>query len=104
MPPNDPDLALCFSRRVLQLSCPGCGLTRALAHFAKGEWRATIEMHPLAPFLAIEAVTLWVVWGLVLSGYWRPLRANWINRWLVVHIVALCGVWLARLIFSATPV
>ncbi|MDA2925252.1 DUF2752 domain-containing protein, partial [Acidobacteria bacterium AH-259-L09] len=86
VPPENPQFAICFSRRVLHFPCPGCGLTRAFAHLAKGEWLAAFRLHPLAPFLAPEGAFLWAAWGLMLTGHLRPPTITWVNRWLSVHL------------------
>jgi hypothetical protein len=61
-PSDDIRYSLCLSRR-LGLPCPGCGMTRALAHLAKGEWRAALTAHPFSPVLAAELALGWLLWG-----------------------------------------
>jgi hypothetical protein len=39
----------CPLRSALGVICPGCGLSRAMALFAQGHWRAAIELHAFAP-------------------------------------------------------
>lgn len=102
-PSNDPATAVCLSRRLFHLPCPGCGLTRAFAHLAKGEWRAAFTLHPLAPFLALEAILGWLAWGVALARR-RPLLLPVRAETLAVgHAVALCAVWVVRLATGTLP-
>lgn len=50
--------------------CPGCGLGRAVGLLARGEWTASLAMHPLA----VPAVALLVARS---AGLWRQtLRSS----------------------------
>ena len=104
VPDPDPARAFCFSRRFLGIPCPGCGLTRAFAHLAKGEWLAALAAHPLAPVLAAEAVAGWLFWGI---GLRRPLpRPDWIAPMTPIlfgHLAVLCALWLGRLATGSLP-
>ena len=62
-PSDGPSFTICPLRRFTGLPCPGCGMTRAFAHLAKGEWSAAVHDHPLAPLLAAELALLWAAWG-----------------------------------------
>ena len=89
VPSSDPSGAICLSRRLFHLPCPGCGMTRAFAHLAKGEWAAAVAGHPLAPVVALEIVLGWVAWGAVLTFGHRfrlPVR---IETLLVANAAAL---------------
>jgi hypothetical protein len=102
-PSNDPATAICLFRRLLHLPCPGCGLTRAFAHLAKGEWNAALRMHPLAPVLALEAVLGWLAWGAALAArrpFRLPVRAD---RLALVHAAALVVLWLGRAATGTLP-
>jgi hypothetical protein len=46
MPPT------CSTRTWLGLNCPGCGLTRALVHLARADWRASLRTHRLGGVMA----------------------------------------------------
>ncbi len=102
VPDPSPARAFCLSRRFLDLPCPGCGLTRAFAHLAKGEWSAAMVDHPLAPVLALEAVAVWIAWG-VLILHRADFRQDWIGRAAVVHIAVLCVIWIGRLATGTLP-
>ncbi len=102
-PSGDPSSALCFSRRLFHLPCPGCGMTRAFAHLAKGEWAAAVADHPLAPVIALEFILGWVVWGASLASGRRfrlPVR---IETVFVANAAALCALWLGRVATGTLP-
>lgn len=102
VPSGDPSGAICLSRRLLRLPCPGCGMTRAFAHLAKGEWAAAVTDHPLAPFIALEFILGWVAWGAVVAG--RPLRLPVrVETALVANAAALCALWLGRIATGTLP-
>ncbi|HUO84208.1 MAG TPA: DUF2752 domain-containing protein, partial [Thermoanaerobaculia bacterium] len=42
-----PDRTLCLSRRVFDLECPGCGITRSLVLLGRGQIAASFTMNPL---------------------------------------------------------
>lgn len=103
VPAAGPEGSICFSRRVLDLPCPGCGLTRAFAHLAKGEWSAALAAHPLAPLLALESLLIWLAWGrAVLRGLPFP-RTGWVERGVIAHLAVLCALWAGRLSTGTLP-
>lgn len=102
VPSGDPSGAICLSRRLLHLPCPGCGMTRAFAHLAKGEWTAAVTDHPLAPVLALEMILGWLVWGAAAAG--RPLRLPVrVETVLLANAAALCALWLGRVATGTLP-
>jgi hypothetical protein len=102
-PSNDPATAVCLSRRLLHLPCPGCGLTRAFAHLAKGEWGAALVAHPLAPVLALEAVLGWLAWGAALAAR-RPFRLPvGADKLALGHAAVLAALWLGRAATGTLP-
>lgn len=103
VPESGPEGSICFSRRVLDLPCPGCGLTRAFAHLAKGEWTAALVAHPFAPVLAIEILLIWLAWGrAALRGLPIP-RPAWVERAVIAHLAVLCALWVGRLSTGTLP-
>jgi hypothetical protein len=102
-PSGDPASALCLSRRLFHLPCPGCGMTRALAHLAKGEWSAALQDHPMAPVVAIEGILGWAMWGVALAAA-RPLRLPVrLEALLLANIAALIALWLGRAATGTLP-
>ena len=39
----------CPVKSTLDVACPACGLTRAMVLFARGHWKAAIDLHAFAP-------------------------------------------------------
>lgn len=106
VPGSGPETSFCFSRRVLGLPCPGCGLTRAFAHMAKGQWSAALAAHPLAPVLAAEIVLVWLAWGraaLRNSSPIPPIPPAWLTPVMLGHVAVLCALWLGRLSTGTLP-
>ncbi len=101
-PLQDPAWTVCFWSR-LQVSCPGCGLTRALLYLAKGQWSTALMLHPLAPFLALEGFLIWAGWSLILSGRARCPAPFWINHFLALHLLAFSTLWLYRALSGTLP-
>lgn len=101
-PSNDPATAVCLSRRLLHLPCPGCGLTRAFAHLAKGEWATAVTLHPFAPVLALEAIAGWLAWGA--TAALRPFRLPVsVDALVLGHAAAFCALWLGRVATGTLP-
>lgn len=97
---------LCMLRRVFALPCPGCGMTRAFAALARGEWGAALTFHPWAPVLAAELAAGWLVWGASLTARDRPLPRGWPARLgplLGANLAALAALWLGRLATGTLP-
>ena len=111
-PSDDIRYSLCLSRR-LGLPCPGCGMTRALAHLAKGEWRAALSAHPFAPVLAAEVMIGWLAWGAHVAGIAglsglasRLPRRIWpvgLTPALLANLALLVALWVGRLAAGALP-
>jgi len=102
VPSGDPASSICLSRRLLHLPCPACGMTRAFAHLAKGEWTAAMALHPLAPIVAVEMILGWAAWGPALAGRsWRPpIRLESV---LVANVAVLVALWLGRAATGTLP-
>jgi hypothetical protein len=101
--PAGPEGTICLFRRLTEVPCPGCGLTRAFVHLARGEWPAALADHPLAPLVALELAAGWVLWGLALAGRARPRPERWLGPWLLAHAAALLALWLGRLATGTLP-
>jgi hypothetical protein len=103
VPSGDPSDAFCLSRRLFHLPCPGCGMTRAFAHLAKGEWSATLNLHPLAPVVALEIVAGWVLWGLGLAARRTFRLLVGIEVLLLSNVALLFALWLGRAASGTLP-
>jgi hypothetical protein len=110
-PSDDVRFSLCLSRRLLGLPCPGCGMTRALAHLAKGEWRAALAVHPFAPLLAAELLLVWLAWGSELIGIAGRLprrispdgTSPLILALVLANVALLTALWMGRLAAGTLP-
>ncbi len=96
-PSDGPGFTICPLRRMTGLPCPGCGMTRALAHLAKGEWSAAIHDHPLAPLLAAEVALLWAAWGAAAARLARLPALVKPEVAALCHVALLVAVWLGRM-------
>ncbi|HYX25773.1 MAG TPA: DUF2752 domain-containing protein [Thermoanaerobaculia bacterium] len=102
-PAGDAASSICLLRRVFHLPCPGCGMTRAFAALAKGDWSAAVALHPLAPIVAAELVLGWAAWGIALAARrpWRlPVRTDAL---LLANLAALVALWLGRVATGTLP-
>jgi len=103
VPSTDAAGAFCLSRRLFHLPCPGCGMTRAMAHLAKGEWSAAVRDHPLAPVVALEALLAWLAWGAAVAAA-RPFRLPVrLETLLLANVAALAALWLGRAATGTLP-
>ena len=102
-PPDDGSLSICLTRRGLGLPCPGCGLTRGLAHLLQGNLARAMELHPLAPLVALDAAVAWGFWGLVVHGLAAPPPARWVRLTLLAQLAVFIALWLGRLATGTAP-
>jgi uncharacterized protein DUF2752 len=100
-PAGDAASSICLLRRVFHLPCPGCGMTRAFASLAKGDWSTAVALHPLAPVLACEMIAGWVAWGVALASR-RPLSFR-LDGLLLGNLAALVALWLGRVATGTLP-
>jgi hypothetical protein len=94
---------ICLLRRLAHVACPTCGMTRALALLARGEWRAAIALHPWAPVLAAQAMAAWALWGARMTRPGAPRLDRWIPHVVAVNAAALALLWLVRWLTGALP-
>lgn len=102
-PAGDPSHSICLFRRTLGLPCPGCGLTRAFAALAKGDFAASWHLHPFAIVLAAEFGAAWLV-----VGWWlwreRPLPASRVVMpWVLVQVGIYLALWTGRVATGTLP-
>jgi hypothetical protein len=69
------------------LPCPGCGLTTAFAHMARGHWHAAFDAHWLGPLLF--ALTVLVI----PAAGWAAIRATSVSQ-VFAHTSLRRGVYL----------
>ena len=101
--PESSGFQICVFRTLIDLPCPGCGLTRAMSLLAHGSFAGAMDLHPLAPFLALEAGLGWAVWGALgrdRLGRALALRAEAL---VAINAVPLFGLWLGRAATGSLP-
>ena len=74
--PNRPlPIDLCVLKAWTGLSCPTCGLTRAVCHALQGDWVASIGFHP-AGLLVLVTTTGWIGWSALEAWSGQPIWAR----------------------------
>ncbi|NQZ68795.1 MAG: DUF2752 domain-containing protein [Lentisphaeria bacterium] len=48
---------ICWSKRIFNFSCPGCGLTRSFVLITQGQFYAAFEMHKLGLIIYLFCVS-----------------------------------------------
>ena len=90
---SDDGPVLCPFRMCTGMACPGCGLTRAVAHAARGDLAGSIRLHPLA----LPLVTLL---GAAFVLRRSPVHRQRFDRWFAPLGIAvgltMVAVWLIR--------
>ena len=93
----------CLVLATTGVSCPGCGMTRAVAAILRGDWQRMWTMHPLAPFLAVQGVIVWAAWGWTTFVRRQRFDETWLLWLLVADFVLLVLVWFGRLVMGTLP-
>ena len=88
----------CLFKTATGIPCPSCGMTRATLALVHGDWSTALALHPLSVVFAAQVAML----ALLLVGrksIGLPVRPQQpvVDRWIVANVVALLGVWGARL-------
>ena len=92
----------CPIKASLGVTCPGCGLTRAIVLLGQGQWLAAVKLHAFAPIGVLMGVLL--VTGTLLPVKWRAKAAerlaifekrSGIGFWLLLSALIY---WICRLI------
>jgi hypothetical protein len=89
----------CPARMIFHVDCPGCGLTRSFIHLARGDWRASWNIHHVGMLLAL-AVVLQIPYRLAAlrSPTAAPLGTVFPNYFGALLIVLLLINWVMNLI------
>ena len=94
----------CPLEAALGVTCPGCGLTRAIVLLAQGQWLLAVKLHAFAPIGV--AVGMLLVAGTLLPIKWRAKAAerlavfekrSGIGFWLLLSVLIY---WICRLIIQ----
>lgn len=96
--------SFCAFRRITGIPCPGCGMTRAMAALARGDFVAALHLHPFAPLVLAQAVALWAKVGEALLRR-RPftLPPRLLERLMIWQGAAFLVLWLGRLATGTLP-
>lgn len=94
-----PDFSLCTFETLFHRPCPGCGMTRSIAHLVRGELLVSLRLHPLGLPLFLGSVAgfsggvLHLVRGR--DPFWRLVerRGTWLALGLLVSMI---GLWIVR--------
>ena len=86
----------CLSRRMLGVSCPGCGLTRSFVAVAHGQFRLAVEYNAVGPALFILCMLQipYRIWA-----YFREDRVKGRLKWVHDRLGAIIWVAAAALFF-----
>lgn len=77
-------------------SCPGCGLTRSLGSLLNGRIHESIVLHPLVPFLVLEAAVVSVAY-VILGQRLHEVVPRWLTATvLTLSVAALLVTWVVR--------
>lgn len=91
---------LCLMALVLDLPCPGCGMTRAAKALLHGDFARAVTLHPLSPLVVPLAATLLASHAVRYVRDGAPIATGRIPRSLELVCAALAlllfGVWIAR--------
>jgi hypothetical protein len=104
--PPDDGLPLCALKLATGVSCPGCGMTRALAAIGRGEPALALKYHVFAPIVALAAVFTWAAIGIGLAtgrNFLPDLNGRRVSIACVVFIAAFLAYWLFRLWRGTAP-
>lgn len=93
----------CMTRRILGISCPGCGLTRSFVHLARGDVFTALTLNPMGPVLflmcllqipyrVVEYLGLWTT-----SPLWTHFKQGLVPvTWVIA--IGLIANWALRLL------
>ena len=79
----------CPTRYLTGICCPGCGMTRAVIHLAKGDIKGAIYYHPLVFTLPIIVI---------LFVFKDRINKKFLNAVLIIIIVLFISIYMIRLI------
>jgi hypothetical protein len=84
------------------IACPACGLTRAAAAAARGDFAASLRFHPLLALLAIEVAVAFGLWARQLL-FDRPVPRRAVSAVALATGALFLAVWVARLLAGSLP-
>ena len=98
--PDKMTLVPCLFHLITDISCPGCGITRACVSLAQGKFVAAWGYHPFVFFVVPLALGLSCA-PTQLRGTWLKLRSPVRNSITGIGIALVLGLWIYRLTYLA---
>jgi hypothetical protein len=74
--PMNPTYQLCGFHWLTGHPCPFCGLTRSLSFLLRGEWRLSLALHPLGPFVLVSLLAVLILDVVSLNPSFSERRAD----------------------------
>lgn len=100
MPPeNGLGIDLCMLKNLTGAPCPGCGVTRSCSNFVRGNFRRSVQFHPLG--LIFAPVLLGLAALSLLPGAVRKLVAERLSRYDRFLVIASILFWTVFFIYGA---
>ena len=96
--PDKMKLIPCLFRLVTDISCPGCGMTRACVSLAQGEFAAAWSYHPFVFFVVPLALGISCA-PTRLRDAWLKLSVPLRNTLGGIGIALVLGLWIYRLTY-----
>jgi len=91
---------LCQSKRLFQMNCPGCGLTRSFIYMAHGEFLAALRIHAVGALMFVGVLILipfFAANSIIIARGGKSLVGEQAIGWLVfVNTILLLAHWLVR--------
>ena len=94
---------ICLFRWLLDLPCPGCGLSRAASLLLDGAVADSLRMHPFALLLGVEAAAIWIAIGVRVHRSLPVGLPRGVEAWALAHVAPLIALWLGRLASGSAP-
>ena len=98
--PDKMTLVPCLFHLITDISCPGCGITRACVSLAQGKFTAAWGYHPFVFFLVPLALGISCA-PTRLRDTWLKLRPPVRNSITGMGIALVLGLWIYRLTYLA---
>ena len=91
----------CPIYETLSVTCPGCGMTTAMAMLLKGHWQLAIQTHAFAPIILIGLILLPVALVLPVSHLKKlsldVKRLEQKSGIIAILLLSMVGYWLLRI-------
>jgi hypothetical protein len=94
---------ICYAKRNLGFSCPGCGLTRSTISMMRGDLGAAWAFNPMGPvlFVLIVAQLPYRLWAIRRSKQGRMAELPGTNWLAFAILLGLIGQWIVGLLIAS---